>query len=130
MTMGDKWRQVSGGTVKLTIYPDGSQGGEADMVGLMQTGNLDAGLLTAMGLAEIEPNVNALQNMPMSFRSLAEVDYIGEKLRPQLEQRLLAKGYVVLFWSDSGMGPVLYQDPDRNPGRPPQAEDLLLGGQT
>jgi TRAP-type transport system periplasmic protein len=102
MQMGDKWRQATGGAVRLTIYPDGSQGGEADMVGLMQTGNLDAGLVTAMGLIEIEPDVNALQNMPMAFRSLEEVDYIGMKLRPQLEQRLLAKGYLILFWSDSG----------------------------
>lgn len=72
------------------------------MVGLMQTGNLDAGLLTAVGLSEIEPAVTALQSMPMSFRTLDEVDYVSEKLRPHLEQRLLAKGYLVLFWTDSG----------------------------
>jgi len=38
----------------------------------------------------------------MSFRNLEEVDYVREKLRPLLEERLLAKGYVVLFWTDSG----------------------------
>ena len=102
LAMGEKWRQVTGGAVRLTIFPDGTQGGEADMVGLMQTGNLDAGLLSGAGLSEIEPAVNALQAMPMSFRSLDEVDYVGEKLHPRLEQRLLAKGYVVLFWSDAG----------------------------
>src|SRR5439155_5058856 len=96
LSMGEKWRQATGGAVRLTIFPDGTQGSEADMVGLMQTGNLDAGLLTGVGLAEIEPAVNALQAMPMSFRTLQEVDYVGEKLRPQLEQRLLAKGYLVL----------------------------------
>jgi TRAP-type C4-dicarboxylate transport system substrate-binding protein len=100
--MGEQWRLASGGSVKLVIFPDGTQGSEADMVGLMQTGNLDAGLLTGVGLSEIEPAVTALQSMPMSFRSLEEVDYVGEKLRPQLEARLLAKGYVVLFWGDSG----------------------------
>jgi TRAP-type C4-dicarboxylate transport system substrate-binding protein len=100
----------------LTIFPGGTQGGEADTVGLMQTGNLDAGLLTAKGLSEIEPAVTALQSMPMCFHSLDEVDYVGEKLRPQLEQRLLAKGYLVLFWSDSGWvrlfskSPVLHPD--------------------
>lgn len=102
LSLGEKWRQISNGAVKLTIFPGGAQGGEADMVGLMQTGNLDAGLLTAVGLSEIEPAVIALQSMPMSFRTLEEVDYVGAKLRPQLEQRLRAKGYVVLFWSDSG----------------------------
>jgi TRAP-type C4-dicarboxylate transport system substrate-binding protein len=102
MSMGEKWRQASGGTVRLTVYPDGTQGGEADMVGLMQTGNLDAGLLTAVGLSEIEPAVNALQSMPMAFKSLAEVDYVGEKLQPLLERRMDEKGYKVLFWTDSG----------------------------
>jgi TRAP-type transport system periplasmic protein len=102
MAMGEKWRQVSGGAVRLTIFPDGTQGSEADMVGLMQTGNLDVCLLTAVGISEIEPAVNALQSMPMMFRSLNEVEYLSEKLGPQLEQRLEAKGYVVLFWSDSG----------------------------
>src|ERR1700692_1231861 len=40
--MGEKWRKVSDGAVQLTIFPGGTQGSEADMVGLMQTGNLDA----------------------------------------------------------------------------------------
>lgn len=112
--MGEHWRTASGGKVKLTIFAGGTQGSEADMVGLMQTGSLDAGLLTAMGLGDIEPEVNALQSMPMAFRSLAEVDYVGEKLRPMLEKRLLAKGYQVLFWTDTGWvrffakSPVLY----------------------
>src|SRR6476659_5773239 len=99
--MGEKWRKATGGAVQLVIFPGGTQGGEADMVGLMQTGNLDAGLLTAGGLSEVDPAALALQIMPLSFESLDEVDYVGEKLRPQLEARLAAKGYMVLFWSDS-----------------------------
>src|SRR4051812_1037607 len=63
LAIGDKWRQASGGKVRLTVFPGGTQGGEAEMVGLMQTGNLDAGLLTAVGLSEIEPAVDALQTM-------------------------------------------------------------------
>lgn len=102
LAMGEKWKQAAGGNLRLTIFPDGRLGGETDMVGLMQTGSLDAGLLTAVGLGEIEPAVNALQSMPMAFRSLEEVDYVGEKLRPLLESRLAAKGYIVLFWGDSG----------------------------
>jgi TRAP-type C4-dicarboxylate transport system substrate-binding protein len=52
----------------------------------------------------------------MAFRNLDEVDYVGEKLVPQLNARLLAKGYVVLFWTDSGWvrffstQPVLHPD--------------------
>ena len=102
LAMGEKWRKVSDGAVQLIVFPGGTQGSEADMVGLMQTGNLDAGLLTAEGISQIDPAALALQIMPLAFRNLDEVDYVGEKLRPQLEARLLAKGYIVLFWSDSG----------------------------
>src|SRR5512135_820381 len=100
--MGEKWRKASDGAVQLVIFPGGTQGSEADMVGLMQTGNLDAGLLTTGGLSEIDPGALAMQVMPMFFRTLDEMDYVAQKLRPQLDARLLAKGYVVLFWSDSG----------------------------
>ncbi|MBI2929511.1 MAG: TRAP transporter substrate-binding protein DctP [Verrucomicrobia bacterium] len=100
--MGEQWRQAAGGAVTLTIYPDGTMGGEADMVRRMRVGQLQAGMLTAVGLSEIEPGVAGLQNLPMAFRSLEEVDYIGEKLQPMLEQRLRDKGFIVLFWGDAG----------------------------
>jgi TRAP-type transport system periplasmic protein len=102
LAMGESWRKASGGAVQLTVFAGGTQGSESDMVGLMQTGNLDAGLLTTGGLAEIDPAALATQVMPMFLRTLDEVDYVSEKLRPQLDARLLAKGYVVLFWCDSG----------------------------
>lgn len=100
--MGEQWRQAPGGGVLLTIYPDGTMGSEADMVRRMRLGQLQAGMLTAVGLADIELAVTGLQNLPMMFRSLEEVDYIGEKLQPMLEKRLEEKGFVVLFWGDTG----------------------------
>jgi TRAP-type transport system periplasmic protein len=116
MEMGAAWRKESGGTVDLTIFAGGRLGGEAEMVGLMKVNSLQAALLTAVGLSEIEPAVAALQNIPMVFRSFDEVDFVAEKLRSRLEERLAAKGFVVLFWSDAGWGrlfsnrPVLHPD--------------------
>ncbi len=101
-TMGEKWRQAPGGGVSLTIYPDGTMGGEADMVKRMRLGQLQAGMLTAVGLAEIEPSVSGLQFLPMMFRTLDEVDYVSEKLQPMLGKRLEEKGFVALFWTDTG----------------------------
>jgi TRAP-type C4-dicarboxylate transport system substrate-binding protein len=100
--MGEKWRQAPGGGASLTIFPDGSMGGEGDMVRRMRVGQLQAGMLTVVGLSEIDPSVSALQNLPMMFRSLDEVDYIRQKLSPSIEKKLLDKGFVVLCWGDSG----------------------------
>jgi len=100
--MGEEWRKVPSGGVLLTIYPDGTMGSEADMVRRMRLGQLQAAMVTTTGLSEIEPGTAGLQTIPKAFRTLGEVDYIGERLQPMLEKRLEAKGFVVLFWSDTG----------------------------
>ena len=102
LAMGEKWRQAPGGAVTLTVYTDGVMGGEADMVRKMRIGQIQSAMLTVVGLAEIDDSVTALQNMPMVFRNLEEVDFVREKLRPLLEKRFLEKGFVVLFWGDAG----------------------------
>jgi TRAP-type transport system periplasmic protein len=100
--MAEKWRQAPSGGVQLIIFTDGTQGGEADMVRRMRIGQLQAAMLTGVGLAEIDDSVTALQTMPLVYRSLDEVDYVREKLRPKLEQRIADKGFVVLFLADAG----------------------------
>ena len=100
--MGQAWREASGDSVELIIYPGGIQGGEAAMVDRMRIKQIQAGLLTTTGLSEIERAVAGLQFMPMMFRNLAEVDYVSEKLRPMLEKRLREKGFIALFWADMG----------------------------
>lgn len=100
--MGEKWRDAPGDGARLVVYADGTQGGEADMVRLMRVGTLHAGLLTAVGLADIEPSVAGLQAAPMLFRSLEEFEFVSQRLRPKLEARLLEKGFIVLFWADAG----------------------------
>jgi TRAP-type C4-dicarboxylate transport system substrate-binding protein len=102
LTMREAWRKASNGQVDLIVFADGKLGGEADVVSLMGLNSVQAAMLTAVGLAEIEKAVSGLQSIPMGFRDFDEVDYVGEKLRPMLEERLDKKGFVVLFWSDAG----------------------------
>ena len=102
MKMGESWRKDSNGDVNMVIFAGGAQGGEAEMVGLMKANSLQAAMLTAVGLMEIEPAVAGLQNIPMGFRTLEEVDHVGAQMQPMLEKRLAAKGFIVLFWSDAG----------------------------
>ncbi len=100
--MGEAWRDASGGSIELIIYPGAIQGGETAMVQRMLINQAQAALLTAAGLELIEPAVTGLQYLPMVFRSLEELDYVAERLQPGLEERLLARGFVVLFWGDTG----------------------------
>src|SRR5436190_14996159 len=100
--LGETWRKESAGTVKLTLYPDGRLGGEAEMVKKLRIKQINAGLFSAVGLAEIDPSANGLQIMPLMFRTWDEVDYVREHVRPLLEQRIRAKGFELLFWADAG----------------------------
>jgi TRAP-type C4-dicarboxylate transport system substrate-binding protein len=101
MEMRDSWQKSSGQTVKLTIYP-GSADGEAQLVKKLRAGQLQAAMVTAVGLGEIDRSATCLQLIPMQFRDWAEVDYVREKIRGELERRLREKGYEVLFWADAG----------------------------
>jgi len=100
--MGQAWAKASAGEIDLVIYPGGIQGGESAMIKRMRIGQIQAAMITAIGLSDIEPSVTGLQSMPMMFRDFAEVDYIGSKLQPSLEEMLAEKGFVVLFWTDAG----------------------------
>jgi len=102
LELREKWRKAPGGGVNLRIYAGGKMGGEAKMVSQMRLGALDAALLTVAGLSEIEPSVSGLQNIPMMFHTLDEVDYVGAKLRPMLAKRMEKAGFVALFWGDTG----------------------------
>jgi TRAP-type transport system periplasmic protein len=115
LTMAEQWRQAPGGGVRLVIYPDGTQGGEADMVRLMRVGTLQAGLLTAIGLAAIEPAVSGLQSFPLLFRDFDEFDYVNERLRPMMEERLAERGFVMLFWGDTGWVRYFFKEPALTP---------------
>ncbi len=115
MGMADTWRKESAGAADLNIFAGGKLGGEAEMVGLMKVNSLQAAMLSSVGLSEIEPAVAGLQNIPMGFHNLAEADYVGEKLRPMLEDRLNRKGFVVLCWSDAGWVRIFSNKPVTHP---------------
>jgi TRAP-type C4-dicarboxylate transport system substrate-binding protein len=81
----------------------------------MRVGQLQASMLSIVGLSEIDNSVSALQKIPMMFRSWDEVDHVREKLRPELEQRLRAKGFVVLFWGEGGFVQFFTKSPHTMP---------------
>jgi len=96
------WKQAPGGGVAVSIYPDGRLGGEAEMVRRMRGGQIQVGLLTVAGLAEIEPRVVGLQQAPMIFRSIDEVEHVMQELGKDLEIMMEQKGFKVLGWTHAG----------------------------
>ena len=102
LELGESWRAAQGAGARFTVFTDGSQGGEAEIVRRMRIGQLQGALLSVVGLRDIEPGVAALQNLPLLFRSWEELDHVREMLRADIEQRFLARGFVVIGWGDAG----------------------------
>ena len=97
----EKWRQLSGGRVAVRLFPGGVAGDDPDVVRKMRLGTLNAGVLTSVGVAEIDKSVYAL-SIPLAFDSYDEVYWVHERMRPKLEASLEQKGFVVLNWADGG----------------------------
>ncbi len=97
----DRWKQASGGRVAVRLFPGGVAGDDPDVVRKMRLGTLNAGVLTSVGVAEIDKSVYAM-GIPLMYDSYDEVYWVHEKMRPKLEASLEAKGFVVLNWVDGG----------------------------
>jgi TRAP-type transport system periplasmic protein len=100
--MTSAWTQELADGTAITIFPGATMGGEPSIVSRMRSGALEGALVSATGLAEIDPYLGALQYVPLLFENWDEIDYVREQISAMLEERLLAKGYVLLFWADGG----------------------------
>jgi TRAP-type C4-dicarboxylate transport system substrate-binding protein len=112
--MVEEWRTLSNGQVTVRIYPGGVAGDDTDVVRKMRLGTLNAGLLTSTGLEDVDRGVLALQ-IPLAYASYAELDCALEKLGPELERRLAAKGFILLAWTDGGFVRFFSKNPVRTP---------------
>ena len=110
----EKWKTLSGGRVTVRLYPGGVAGDDPDVVRKMRLGTLNAGVLTSVGVAEVDKSVYAL-GVPMMYASYEEVYYVLEKMRPRLEASMEAKGFVVLNWADGGWVHFFAQKPVAKP---------------
>jgi hypothetical protein len=113
-TASPDWKKVSNGKVIVNIYPGGVVGDDPDIVRKMRSGTLHAGVLTTVGVAEIDKSVHAL-GVPMMYGSYEEVYTVFEKMRPALEANIAKQGFVVLNWADGGWVHFFSQRPVATP---------------
>ena len=99
--MGAVWQEATDGEVMLRIYAGGVAGDEPDVVRKMRVGQIHAAAFTVTGLSEIDEGFDAFQ-IPMFYESYDELNHVLEALRPELEERLAAKGYRLLHWGHGG----------------------------
>ena len=85
LELGGAWRAAQGTGARFTVFTDGSQGGEAEIVRRMRIGQLQGALISVVGLRDIESSIAALQNLPFLFRSWEVIDYVRDQMRIGME---------------------------------------------
>ena len=99
---GKEIAKKTGGQVKLKIYGGGSQGDEKVVVEKMRAGQVHAAAITAVGLAEIAPEVLILQ-APGLITDYKTLDKVRVKLQPRFEATFAKSGFELLGWGDVGI---------------------------
>ena len=99
--MGAEWQEATDGEVSLRLYAGGIAGDEPDVVRKMRVGQLHGAMLTVAGLTLIDKSFEIFE-IPMFFESYDELIHVLDVLRPELEKRLDAKGYVLLNYGQGG----------------------------
>lgn len=112
--MRQEWRDISGGLIDLKIYPGGVLGDEPEMLRKVRAGTIEAVALSQIGLSRIDPGVGCL-SIPLMLEDDRELDYVVERLAPELQRRLEGQGFVVVNWAEGGWVHFFSKRPVRTP---------------
>jgi TRAP-type C4-dicarboxylate transport system substrate-binding protein len=112
--VADQWKKISNGRVNVVIFAGSVAGDDTNVVRKMKMGTLQAAVLTAVGVAEVEKSVYALE-LPMMYSSYEEVYDVLGRMRPRLEAAMEKKGFVVLNWADAGWLRFFTKSPVKTP---------------
>src|SRR5262249_31495483 len=89
--MAEEWKTATGGRVAVTVFAGGSQGDEPQILRKMRVDALQAAAFTAVGLGSIDAAFNVF-DIPFFFESYDELNYVTDKLTPEIRKRIEPKG--------------------------------------
>ena len=101
LDMAAEWEAAAGGALKMRIYPGGVLGDEPDLMRKMAIGQIDAAMVTSTGLTQLVPDTWVFA-LPMMIRTYEELDYLRDRIGPDLKARFREQGFVVLNWGEAG----------------------------
>lgn len=98
--MAAEWERISDGQVQVRIYFAGFKD-EADLIRKMKFNQLQAGILTGVGLQQLYPNVLAF-SMPFLIQSEAEFSHVLGEMGEQMAEEIDKTGFKLLAWAKAG----------------------------
>lgn len=98
---GDEIAEKTENRVTFKFYPGGVMGDDQAVLRKIRAGQLHGAVLTAGGLTQTYGDIQ-LYNLPMAFDSMAEVDYVRERMDDSLFEGLREKGFVGFGFAEVG----------------------------
>lgn len=103
---------ATAGRVTFKVYPGGVQGDDFTVLRKMRVGQLQGGAVVAGTLVRFFPDLQ-IYNLPMTFRSFAEVDQVRARLDGVMEQGLAEGGIHTFALTETGFAYILSKTPRR-----------------
>ncbi|MDH3229841.1 MAG: TRAP transporter substrate-binding protein DctP [Alphaproteobacteria bacterium] len=101
LDMAAEWEAAAAGGLTVRIYPGGVLGDEPDLMRKMAIGQIDAAMVTTTGLTQLVPEMWVFA-LPMMIRTYEELDYLRDRIGPDLKAQFRERGFVVLNWGEAG----------------------------
>jgi TRAP-type C4-dicarboxylate transport system substrate-binding protein len=103
-------KERTDGRVNFKFFGGGVAGNDKKVMRKIRIGQLHGGMFTPSSVADIYPNMQ-LYGMPLVFNSMAEVEYVRQRMDSVLMAGLEEAGLVSFGFSDGGFARVLSNTP-------------------
>jgi len=129
--MAGEWNRIFGEN-KVIVFHGGTSGTETQVLGLLRSNQVQAGIFTSMGLNSVVKEVMAL-SYPFLIRNDNELKEVLGKLRPEIDTLFQSRGFVTLTWAHAGWIKLFTRTPAYTPddlrkqkvASSPDEQDLL-----
>jgi len=110
LQLAREWAEISGGDVRLQIFPGGIVGNESDVIRKMRLGYLGGAVISNRGFTRLNRDIYAL-NTPLLITDESELNFLMEKMGPIFQQQIEQNGYKVIVFSMAGWLHFFSKDP-------------------
>jgi TRAP-type transport system periplasmic protein len=101
MKLDQGMRSATQGSWAVRLYPSGVAGDETDVVRKMKIGQMDASIITSVGLSQIVRDTTLL-NTPGLIRTYKQLEAVQSSLTKEWQGSFDKAGFQLLAWGETG----------------------------
>jgi TRAP-type C4-dicarboxylate transport system substrate-binding protein len=108
--MASEWSDATNGEVRMVIYPNGTQGTEADVLQKLNMNVIQAAVFTSLGLNRLVPEIMTV-SCPLLIRNDEELTAVFDVMKPELEAKINSQNYYSMALVRAGWIKIFSKEP-------------------